>query len=78
MLKEMEAAVKNNAADIVLMGIRPTYPSEKFGYIVSSDVGYPKRVSYFVEKPDAAEAERLIAGGAVWNGGVFCFNWAIS
>ena len=73
-LKSMEAAVKNGAADIVLMGIKPTYPSEKFGYIVSHGESSPKQVSYFVEKPDASAAAKLISDGAVWNGGVFSFK----
>lgn len=30
----MEQAVKSGIADMVLMGIEPTYPSEKYGYIV--------------------------------------------
>lgn len=73
-LKEMERAVKNDAADIVLMGVKPTYPSEKFGYIVSSGIETPGKVSYFVEKPDAGTAQKLISEGAVWNGGVFSFK----
>ena len=33
-IQRMEAAVQQNAADIVLMGIKPTYPSAKYGYII--------------------------------------------
>ena len=32
------------------------------------------RVNAFKEKPDAAAAERYIAEGALWNGGVFAFR----
>ena len=33
-MMQMEQAVKSGIADMVLMGIEPTYPSEKYGYIV--------------------------------------------
>lgn len=33
-IAKMVEAVENNVADLVLMGITPTYPSEKFGYVV--------------------------------------------
>ncbi len=34
MLHKLDAAVQAGAADIVLMGVAPTYPSEKYGYII--------------------------------------------
>lgn len=76
-LAKMADAVEGNAADIVLMGIEPTYPSAKYGYIVpdseriSNGVMPVKR---FTEKPDVPTAEKLIAEGALWNGGVFAFR----
>lgn len=75
-LSRMERAVNEDAADIVLMGIDPTYPSEKYGYIVpdkSTSDGYTK-VSRFVEKPDLETAQRLIDEGALWNAGVFALK----
>lgn len=30
----MAECVRQNVADLVLMGIQPTYPSEKYGYVV--------------------------------------------
>ena len=54
---------------ISLVGITPTYPSEKYGYIVSEETGYT-----FKEKPDKQLAERYIANGALWNAGIFSFN----
>ena len=75
-LTRMEAAVKNGAGDLVLMGIKPTYPSAKYGYIVpkGNQSEEPYAVDYFKEKPTEADAEKLIADGAVWNGGVFAFK----
>lgn len=64
-------------AQIVLMGISPTYPSAKYGYIVpcqEPDVHGVVHVNRFIEKPDVVEAEKLISDGAMWNGGVFAFR----
>lgn len=75
-IAKMARAANDGIADIVLMGIEPTYPSAKYGYIVpdktgDSDVMPVKR---FTEKPDVPTAEKLIAEGALWNGGVFAFR----
>lgn len=69
--------VRQNVADLVLMGITPTYPSEKYGYVVpeaphDNDDFY--RVSRFTEKPTVSVAEELLKEGAFWNGGVFAFR----
>lgn len=61
-------------ANLVLMGIQPTYPSEKYGYIIPTGSKEVSRVSCFKEKPDADTAEQYIAQGALWNGGVFAFR----
>ena len=73
---EMERAVRENAADIVLMGITPTYPSEKYGYILPEDTKCEgcRKVKKFVEKPNESYANALIDRGALWNGGVFAFK----
>lgn len=75
---KMADAVADSAADLVLMGITPTYPSEKYGYIVpkqhASCDGCATPVARFTEKPDVATAEQLLAAGALWNGGVFAFK----
>ena len=76
-IADMVAAVENDAADLVLMGITPTYPSTKFGYVVpvSEDSGKNiLRVKRFTEKPDVQRAEELLAQNAFWNGGVFAFR----
>lgn len=74
---KMAHAVEDGAADLVLMGIRPTYPSAKYGYIVpahSADADGAMPVKRFTEKPDVPTAEKLITEGALWNGGVFAFR----
>ncbi len=63
-----------NAAHLTLMGIEPTYPSAKFGYIIPQSTDPVSKVSSFKEKPDEATAAAYIAKGALWNGGVFAFR----
>ncbi|MBR1524410.1 MAG: cupin domain-containing protein [Lachnospiraceae bacterium] len=60
--------------NITLMGIEPTYPSEKYGYIIPKNKDELSEVSEFKEKPDAETAKRYIDDGALWNGGVFAFR----
>ena len=76
-IADMVTAVENNAADLVLMGITPTCPSTKFGYVVPCSEDAEKsilRVKRFTEKPDVQRAEALLDEGAFWNGGVFAFR----
>jgi mannose-1-phosphate guanylyltransferase len=75
-IRQMSLAAHSNFADIILMGIKPTSPSEKYGYIMPDSIssGIPLHARQFVEKPDATAAEKLIASGAMWNGGVFVFQ----
>lgn len=61
-------------ANLVLMGIEPTYPSEKYGYIIPKSKENISEVSMFKEKPTAEVAEGYISQGALWNGGVFAFR----
>ena len=70
-LKELYEQAEKGAASLVLMGIRPTYPSAKYGYIIPSGTEDPSPVESFKEKPDEATAEKYIGQGALWNSGVF-------
>ena len=74
---KMARCVENNVADLVLMGIKPTYPSEKFGYVIPEEegaAGEALKVKRFTEKPSVEVAEQFLAQGAFWNGGVFAFR----
>ncbi len=71
-LKEMSEQVEKDEAKLVLMGINPAYPSDKYGYIIPR---YGTNfVNYFIEKPTREEAVDYIASGALWNGGVFAYR----
>lgn len=69
-----DATEKADAANLTLMGIEPTYPSEKYGYIIPVSKDHISPVSEFKEKPDEETAKKYIAEGALWNGGVFAFK----
>lgn len=68
------AAQINDVAPLVLLGIEPTYPSEKYGYIIPQTADKISRVVTFKEKPNLVAAQKFIDAGALWNGGVFAFK----
>ncbi len=73
-LHQLSVQADKGEANLVLMGIEPTYPSEKFGYIVPESKENVSMVSSFKEKPDALLAAQYIERGALWNGGVFAYK----
>ncbi len=73
-LKALGERATTSSANLVLMGIEPTYPSAKYGYIIPKDKENVSQVSVFKEKPDEETAKSYIASGALWNGGVFAFR----
>lgn len=73
-LKELSEQADKGEANLVLMGIEPTYPSEKYGYIMPEGKERTSKVKTFKEKPTADVAKEYIAQGALWNGGVFAYK----
>lgn len=73
-LKELGELAEQGDANLVLMGIEPTYPSEKYGYIIPEGKDHVSKVSTFKEKPDVETAKSYISRGALWNGGVFAYK----
>lgn len=73
-LKNLGARAAVSDANLVLMGIEPTYPSEKYGYIIPFGKENISKVSMFKEKPTKEMAKDYIKKGALWNGGVFAFK----
>lgn len=72
---KLDSAIQDNLADLTLLGVRPTYPSEKYGYIIpEKEDGEAYLVSEFKEKPNEKVACELIAQGGLWNCGVFAFK----
>lgn len=73
-LKDLSNLAEKGDANLTLMGMEPTYPSEKYGYIIPENADSVSRVNCFKEKPDEKKAEEYIAKGALWNGGIFAFK----
>ena len=78
-IAKMIECVEQNVADLVLMGIKPTYPSEKYGYIIPQEEVIEEskeflKVSRFTEKPSTKVVKELLKQNALWNGGVFAFR----
>ena len=73
-LMELSDIAAKGEANLVLMGIEPTYPSEKYGYIIPKSKSHVAQVETFKEKPDKETAEEYINKGALWNGGVFAYK----
>lgn len=80
-VKQLEAVLEKSEADLALIGVKPTYPSEKYGYIIpteTSTIDYEStpflNVSRFQEKPREEEAAAMIREAALWNCGVFGFK----
>ena len=76
-VKELENVLIDSQADLALVGVRPTYPSSKYGYIVPKGTVQGKNyftVNHFTEKPGEEKAQSLIEMNALWNCGVFAFK----
>lgn len=73
-LRELSKLANDDVANLILMGMEPTYPSEKYGYIIPQNDNNVSKVKTFKEKPDIETAKTYIEDGALWNGGVFAFK----
>lgn len=73
-IAELDTLAQNSKANLCLMGIEPTYPSEKYGYIIPKSKSIVSDVATFKEKPDKETAKEYIAQGALWNAGVFAYR----
>jgi mannose-1-phosphate guanylyltransferase/mannose-6-phosphate isomerase len=78
---EQSAAPTASAGQLVTFGIRPDRPETGYGWLeVSSPTPdfapIPQPLLSFVEKPDLAKAEALLAGGVhLWNAGIAGGKW---
>lgn len=70
-LKKLDELASNGKSNLTLMGMEPTYPSEKYGYILPKSADEVSEVSEFKEKPSEEKAKEYIAEGALWNAGIF-------
>ena len=73
-LKRLSELTEKTDSNICLLGIEPTYPSEKYGYIIPDSADIVSHVKMFKEKPTESVAKDYISCGALWNAGVFAFK----
>ena len=73
-IAKLQKQAESDDANLYLIGIEPTYPSEKYGYIIPKNLDSVSDVVEFKEKPTGAVASEYIKQGALWNAGVFAFK----
>ena len=73
-LQELNDLADKGNSNLVLLGMEPTYPSAKYGYIMPENKEPVGKVKGFKEKPDEETAAQYIRQGALWNGGVFAYK----
>ena len=73
-VKNLQELAEQGGANLTLMGIEPTVPSEKYGYIIPESGENVSKVIEFKEKPDKETAKKYLAQSALWNAGIFAFK----
>lgn len=73
-LEKLYNLAKSAEYNLSLLGINPTYPSEKYGYIIPESKEEISKVKVFKEKPNKEIAQEYINKGALWNSGIFAFK----
>lgn len=73
-IKKLQELAEEGSAHLTLMGVEPSYPSEKYGYIIPESGDALSFVKEFKEKPDKQTAQSYIEQNALWNAGVFAFR----
>ena len=73
-VKTLQELAEAGDSNLTLMGIEPTYPSEKYGYIIPESGEQVSKVREFKEKPDTETAKKYLEQSALWNAGIFAFK----
>ena len=73
-VEKLQLLAEQGGANLTLMGVEPSYPSEKYGYIIPESGENVSPVSAFKEKPDVDTAQKYIGQHALWNAGIFAFK----
>lgn len=73
-VEQLQKLAEEGNANLTLMGIEPTVPSEKYGYIIPESGESVSKVKEFKEKPDKETAKKYIKENALWNAGIFAFK----
>lgn len=70
--KTLNNIIKEKDDKITILGIKPTKPDPKFGYLVPNKKG--NELSTFIEKPNVHIAKKLIRKNALWSIGIYVGN----
>ncbi len=73
-VQKLQELAEAGSTNLTLMGIEPTYPSEKYGYIIPENGDDVSKVKEFKEKPDTETAKKYLSQNALWNAGIFAFK----
>jgi len=73
-IKLLSETCVNSDVNLSLLGIEPTYPSEKYGYILPEGNDTFSKVKEYKEKPTLEDAKKYLSLGALWNAGIFVFK----
>ncbi len=60
-----------NSNNIFIFGIKPSTPSDQYGYFITKRKKGLNAVSKFLEKPSKGKAKTIIKSGGYWNSGIF-------
>ena len=69
-------SIKNNIKNlddknIFIFGIKPTNPSNEYGYFLTKKIKNINKVLKFIEKPNILKAKQVIKKKGYWNSGMF-------
>lgn len=73
-LSTLAKSLDQGDCNLALLGMEPSSPSPKFGYIIPEKKDKFSKVKSFKEKPTKEIAAQYIKQGALWNMGVFAFK----
>ena len=73
-IERLSTMAKTSIGALCLLGVEPTAPTDKYGYILPKNNAILSQVNRFQEKPSVEIAKQLINDGALWNAGVFAFK----
>ncbi len=70
--RSLKTNVKNlSDENIFIFGIKPTRPSNEYGYLKTKSINKLNKVTKFIEKPTEQKAKKIIKSGGYWNSGMF-------
>lgn len=73
-MQKLHHLAEAGTAKIMLMGVAPSAPSDKYGYIIPVNSQEVSPVKEFKEKPNTEKAAEYMKQNGLWNAGVFSYK----